>query len=155
MSSVCLELDDRLYIYILGTKDFICFLFFRQQMESQLGSIILATDISRQNEYLSQFRTHLDKGDLCLDNAGHRHFILQVFSFVQYVHLKVPFMVLFKNAHICSQGHLRSVFTDQILSLWIVLKAGIGSFCYCRQIITSYYFNHFHTAWIPALLSYM
>ncbi|XP_018423844.1 PREDICTED: high affinity cAMP-specific 3',5'-cyclic phosphodiesterase 7A isoform X1 [Nanorana parkeri] len=50
----------------------------RLQMESQLGSIILATDISRQNEYLSQFRTHLDKGDLCLDDAGHRLFILQM-----------------------------------------------------------------------------
>lgn len=47
-------------------------------MESQLGSIILATDISRQNEYLSQFRTHLDRDDLCLENAGDRHFILQM-----------------------------------------------------------------------------
>ncbi|KAG8570740.1 hypothetical protein GDO81_011394 [Engystomops pustulosus] len=50
----------------------------RQHMESQLGSIILATDITRQNEYLSEFRTHLDRGDLCLENAGHRHFILQM-----------------------------------------------------------------------------
>ncbi|KAM5158391.1 high affinity 3',5'-cyclic-AMP phosphodiesterase 7A isoform 2-T2 [Mantella aurantiaca] len=50
----------------------------RQQMESHLGTIILATDISRQNEYLSQFRTHLDKGDLCLENSGHRLFILQM-----------------------------------------------------------------------------
>uniref|UniRef100_W5MBP0 Phosphodiesterase n=1 Tax=Lepisosteus oculatus TaxID=7918 RepID=W5MBP0_LEPOC len=50
----------------------------RLKMESQLGSLILATDISRQNDYLAQFRTHLDKGDLCLGNAGHRHFILQM-----------------------------------------------------------------------------
>ncbi|XP_018123535.1 high affinity cAMP-specific 3',5'-cyclic phosphodiesterase 7A isoform X3 [Xenopus laevis] len=50
----------------------------RQHMESQLGSIILATDISRQNEYLSQFRTCLDRGDLCLDNATDRLFILQM-----------------------------------------------------------------------------
>ncbi|XP_068093545.1 high affinity 3',5'-cyclic-AMP phosphodiesterase 7A isoform X2 [Hyperolius riggenbachi] len=50
----------------------------RQRMESHLGSVILATDITRQNEYLSQFRTHLDKGDLCLENAGHRLFILQM-----------------------------------------------------------------------------
>nr|XP_033790402.1 high affinity cAMP-specific 3',5'-cyclic phosphodiesterase 7A isoform X2 [Geotrypetes seraphini] len=50
----------------------------RQQMESQLGCLILATDISRQNEYLSQFRIHLDKGDLHLDNADHRLFILQM-----------------------------------------------------------------------------
>ncbi|KAG9334721.1 hypothetical protein JZ751_007256 [Albula glossodonta] len=47
-------------------------------MESQLGSLILATDISRQNDYLSRFRTHLDKQDLNLGNASHRHFILQM-----------------------------------------------------------------------------
>ncbi|KAK6490974.1 high affinity cAMP-specific 3',5'-cyclic phosphodiesterase 7A-like isoform X5 [Huso huso] len=50
----------------------------RLGMERQLGSLILATDISRQNEYLLQFRTHLDREDLCLDDAGHRHFILQM-----------------------------------------------------------------------------
>ncbi|KAJ8376645.1 hypothetical protein SKAU_G00072250 [Synaphobranchus kaupii] len=47
-------------------------------MERQLGSLILATDISRQNEYLLKFREHLDKEDLCLGNAGHRHFVLQM-----------------------------------------------------------------------------
>lgn len=47
-------------------------------MERQLGSLILATDISRQNEYLARFRTHLDQEELCLGNASHRHFILQV-----------------------------------------------------------------------------
>ncbi|XP_046879511.1 high affinity cAMP-specific 3',5'-cyclic phosphodiesterase 7A isoform X2 [Hypomesus transpacificus] len=47
-------------------------------MERQLGSLILATDISRQNEYLSKFRTHLDQGDLCLSQASHRHFLLQM-----------------------------------------------------------------------------
>lgn len=47
-------------------------------MERQLGSLILATDISRQNEYLGKFRTHLNQDDLCLSNASHRHFILQV-----------------------------------------------------------------------------
>lgn len=47
-------------------------------IERQLGSLILATDISRQNEYLSRFRTHLDENDLCLGNASHRHFVLQV-----------------------------------------------------------------------------
>ncbi|KAI1902307.1 hypothetical protein AGOR_G00043420 [Albula goreensis] len=50
----------------------------RMNMESQLGSLILATDISRQNDYLSRFRTHLDKKDLNLGNASHRHFILQM-----------------------------------------------------------------------------
>lgn len=52
-------------------------------MERQLGSLILATDISRQNEYLSKFRTHLDHEDLCLVNASHRHFILQVRGYEQ------------------------------------------------------------------------
>ncbi|MFT7809201.1 high affinity cAMP-specific 3',5'-cyclic phosphodiesterase 7A-like isoform X2 [Arapaima gigas] len=48
------------------------------KIETQLGSLILATDISRQNEYLSKFREHLDNEDLCLTDAGHRHFALQM-----------------------------------------------------------------------------
>uniref|UniRef100_A0A8D0KYW8 Phosphodiesterase n=1 Tax=Strix occidentalis caurina TaxID=311401 RepID=A0A8D0KYW8_STROC len=55
----------------------------RQLMESQIGDLILATDISQQNEYLSMFRSHLDRGDLCLENANHRHFILQVIFYSQ------------------------------------------------------------------------
>lgn len=47
-------------------------------METQIGALILATDISRQNEYLSLFRSHLDRGDLCLEDARHRHLVLQV-----------------------------------------------------------------------------
>lgn len=47
-------------------------------MEAQIGALILATDISRQNEYLSLFRAHLDRGDLCLEDARHRHLVLQV-----------------------------------------------------------------------------
>uniref|UniRef100_A0A1A8EP97 Phosphodiesterase n=2 Tax=Nothobranchius korthausae TaxID=1143690 RepID=A0A1A8EP97_9TELE len=47
-------------------------------MERDLGSLILATDISRQNDYLSRFRMHLDQGNLCLSSAGHRHFVLQM-----------------------------------------------------------------------------
>ncbi|XP_060979379.1 high affinity cAMP-specific 3',5'-cyclic phosphodiesterase 7A isoform X3 [Dama dama] len=50
----------------------------RQQMEAQIGTLILATDISRQNEYLSLFRAHLDKGDLHLEDARHRHLVLQM-----------------------------------------------------------------------------
>ncbi|KAL7984269.1 hypothetical protein Chor_002839, partial [Crotalus horridus] len=50
----------------------------RQLMESQIGALILATDISRQNEYLSLFRTHLDKEDLCLLEEDHRHLVLQM-----------------------------------------------------------------------------
>jgi hypothetical protein len=55
----------------------------RLKMEHQLGSLILATDISRQNEYLGKFRTHLDQDDLYLSNASHRHFILQVCAWVE------------------------------------------------------------------------
>lgn len=47
-------------------------------MERDLGSLILATDISRQNDYLSRFRTHLNRDDLCLSSCSHRLFILQV-----------------------------------------------------------------------------
>lgn len=47
-------------------------------MERDLGSLILATDISRQNDYLSRFRTHLDRDDLCLSSCSHRLFLLQV-----------------------------------------------------------------------------
>ncbi|KAM4687565.1 high affinity 3',5'-cyclic-AMP phosphodiesterase 7A isoform 1-T1 [Discoglossus pictus] len=48
------------------------------RMESQLGSIILATDITRQNEYLCKFRSHLDKEDLCLEDPSNRNFVLQM-----------------------------------------------------------------------------
>uniref|UniRef100_A0A3B5A744 Phosphodiesterase 7B n=1 Tax=Stegastes partitus TaxID=144197 RepID=A0A3B5A744_9TELE len=49
-----------------------------QDVEQQLGSLILATDISRQNEFLLTFREHLDNQDLDLQLAEHRHFLLQV-----------------------------------------------------------------------------
>ncbi|XP_072306889.1 high affinity 3',5'-cyclic-AMP phosphodiesterase 7A isoform X2 [Eucyclogobius newberryi] len=49
-----------------------------RSMERDLGSLILATDISQQNEYLSRFRLHLDQQNLCLSSASHRHFILQM-----------------------------------------------------------------------------
>ncbi|XP_077480078.1 high affinity 3',5'-cyclic-AMP phosphodiesterase 7A isoform X1 [Stigmatopora argus] len=47
-------------------------------LERDLGSLILATDISRQNDYLSKFRRHLDQNNLCLSSASHRHFVLQM-----------------------------------------------------------------------------
>lgn len=47
-------------------------------MERDLGSLILATDISRQNDYLSRFRLHLDQENLYMSTASHRHFVLQV-----------------------------------------------------------------------------
>lgn len=56
----------------------VCLFNHSMNMERELGSLILATDISRQNDYLSRFRTHLDQESLCLSNASHRHFVLQV-----------------------------------------------------------------------------
>lgn len=53
-------------------------LFCRRDIEQRLGSLILATDINRQNEFLMTFREHLDNQDLDLQLASHRHFILQV-----------------------------------------------------------------------------
>lgn len=52
--------------------------YLRLNMERDLGSLILATDISRQNDYLSRFRLHLDQENLCMSTASHRHFVLQV-----------------------------------------------------------------------------
>nr|XP_020635275.1 cAMP-specific 3',5'-cyclic phosphodiesterase 7B isoform X6 [Pogona vitticeps] len=49
----------------------------RQDIEQQLGSLILATDINRQNEFLTQLKTHLRNQDLNLEDAPDRHFMLQ------------------------------------------------------------------------------
>ncbi|CAL1596948.1 unnamed protein product [Knipowitschia caucasica] len=49
-----------------------------RSIERDLGSLILATDISQQNEYLCRFRLQLDQQILCLSSSGHRHFILQM-----------------------------------------------------------------------------
>ncbi|KAI5624239.1 high affinity cAMP-specific 3',5'-cyclic phosphodiesterase 7A isoform X2, partial [Silurus asotus] len=50
----------------------------RENLENRLGSLILATDISRHDEYLSEFRAHLNRADLHLNNSQDRHFILQM-----------------------------------------------------------------------------
>ncbi|MEQ2304465.1 cAMP-specific 3',5'-cyclic phosphodiesterase 7B [Ameca splendens] len=47
-------------------------------IEQQLGSLILATDINRQNEFLMTLREHLDNQDMDLQLVAHRHFILQI-----------------------------------------------------------------------------
>ena len=52
----------------------------RQDIEQQLGSLILATDINRQNEFLIRLKSHLDNQDLRLEDARDRHFMLQVTS---------------------------------------------------------------------------
>lgn len=74
---------------LLITDSFVKFIpwHISMNMERELGSLILATDISRQNDYLSRFRKHLDNENLCLSNASHRHFILQVRYFV-FSHLR-------------------------------------------------------------------
>ncbi|XP_048451989.1 high affinity cAMP-specific 3',5'-cyclic phosphodiesterase 7A isoform X2 [Rhincodon typus] len=69
-SAVCVLQESKLFSHLAVEEIY--------QMESQLGSLILATDITRQNEFLSQLRTHLDMSDLHLDDAGHRHFMLQI-----------------------------------------------------------------------------
>lgn len=63
---------------VLNSLIILSFWPFSLNMERELGSLILATDISRQNDYLSKFRLHLDQENLCLSNASHRHFLLQV-----------------------------------------------------------------------------
>ena len=50
----------------------------RQDIEQQLGSLILATDINRQNEFLTRLKAHLHNKDLRLEDVHDRHFMLQV-----------------------------------------------------------------------------
>ncbi|XP_030629169.1 high affinity cAMP-specific 3',5'-cyclic phosphodiesterase 7A-like [Chanos chanos] len=50
----------------------------RLGLEERLGSLILATDISRQNEFVLDFRARLERSDLDLSIAENRHFILQM-----------------------------------------------------------------------------
>lgn len=49
-----------------------------QDIEQQLGSLILATDINRQNEFLTRLKAHLENKDLRLEDAPDRHFMLQI-----------------------------------------------------------------------------
>uniref|UniRef100_G1RXK4 Phosphodiesterase n=1 Tax=Nomascus leucogenys TaxID=61853 RepID=G1RXK4_NOMLE len=49
-----------------------------QDIEQQLGSLILATDINRQNEFLTRLKAHLHNKDLRLEDAHDRHFMLQI-----------------------------------------------------------------------------
>ncbi|XP_045509404.1 cGMP-inhibited 3',5'-cyclic phosphodiesterase B-like isoform X2 [Colias croceus] len=50
----------------------------RVRLERQVSSLILATDITRQQEYLSQFKTHIDTGTLDMTLSEHRHLVLQI-----------------------------------------------------------------------------
>ncbi|XP_075991447.1 uncharacterized protein LOC142986723 isoform X2 [Anticarsia gemmatalis] len=49
-----------------------------QQLHSQMRALILATDITRQLEYLSRFKQHLDENTLDLELTEHRHLVLQI-----------------------------------------------------------------------------
>ncbi|CAH2985656.1 unnamed protein product [Chilo suppressalis] len=50
----------------------------RAILEHQISSLILATDITRQQEYLSQFKNHLDTNTLDMTKKEHRHLVLQI-----------------------------------------------------------------------------
>ncbi|XP_033736997.1 high affinity cAMP-specific 3',5'-cyclic phosphodiesterase 7A-like isoform X2 [Pecten maximus] len=50
-----------------------------EQLESQIKSLILATDITRQQEFLTRFKRYLDSGEYdSARNPSHRHFMLQI-----------------------------------------------------------------------------
>ncbi|XP_022089681.1 calcium/calmodulin-dependent 3',5'-cyclic nucleotide phosphodiesterase 1C-like isoform X2 [Acanthaster planci] len=44
----------------------------------QISSLILATDIARQQEFLQNFKNHLSANDFDMKDAGHKNFILQI-----------------------------------------------------------------------------
>lgn len=48
------------------------------QIEGYIHSLILATDITRQQEFLSKFKRYLDSGLLKLEDPAYRQFILQI-----------------------------------------------------------------------------
>lgn len=50
----------------------------RPQLEKQISSLILATDITRQQEFLTKFREYLSNDTLDVRKREHRHFILQI-----------------------------------------------------------------------------
>nr|CAD7573159.1 unnamed protein product [Timema californicum] len=50
----------------------------RQVLEQQISSLILATDITRQQEFLTKFKRYLDQKMLDMRRAEDRHFILQI-----------------------------------------------------------------------------
>lgn len=51
---------------------------FRPELEQQISSLILATDITRQQEFIVNFRQYLDKEMLDMCKSEYRHFILQI-----------------------------------------------------------------------------
>ncbi|XP_046674950.1 cAMP-specific 3',5'-cyclic phosphodiesterase 7B-like isoform X2 [Homalodisca vitripennis] len=50
----------------------------RAELEQQISSLILATDITRQQEFLNKFKRYLDQNLLDMSQPDLRHFILQI-----------------------------------------------------------------------------
>lgn len=50
----------------------------RPELEKQISSLILATDITRQQEFIGTFKDFLNNNTLNMHKAEHRHFILQI-----------------------------------------------------------------------------
>ncbi|XP_055608152.1 uncharacterized protein LOC129755605 [Uranotaenia lowii] len=50
----------------------------RPELEKQISSLILATDITRQQEFIAKFREYLTRDSLDMREKEHRHFILQI-----------------------------------------------------------------------------
>ncbi|XP_049864223.1 uncharacterized protein LOC126365762 isoform X6 [Schistocerca gregaria] len=50
----------------------------RPELERQISSLILATDITRQQEFLTRFKRYLDQNLLDMRRPEDRHFILQI-----------------------------------------------------------------------------
>ncbi|KAK6629518.1 hypothetical protein RUM43_003335 [Polyplax serrata] len=50
----------------------------RPELQRQISSLILATDITRQQEFLIRFKRYLDQDLLDMKLEEHRHFILQI-----------------------------------------------------------------------------
>lgn len=51
---------------------------YKSELEVQIRDLILATDINRQQEFLTKFKKHLDEDTLDLRKAENRQFILQI-----------------------------------------------------------------------------
>ncbi|XP_044532990.1 cAMP-specific 3',5'-cyclic phosphodiesterase 7B isoform X1 [Gracilinanus agilis] len=69
-SAICMLRESRLFAHLPKEMT--------QDIEQRLGSLILATDITRQKEFLTRLENHLKNQDLRLEDAQNRHFILQI-----------------------------------------------------------------------------
>ncbi|XP_014209090.1 uncharacterized protein LOC106639820 isoform X2 [Copidosoma floridanum] len=50
----------------------------KPELQQHISSLILATDITRQQEFLARLRRYLDDRELDMQRPEHRHFILQI-----------------------------------------------------------------------------